>query len=117
MRLAPRRLFTRAKSNTHSTSQPAPTSSTPAPVSAQAPNYPTTWSTDQNPRPMGTTGPRFEQTIMELQPQPLSAMEMIANEPVRLVHGRKAVCDGGASLVLPYPSPFPSPFQALIRFL
>ncbi|KAI0068203.1 hypothetical protein BV25DRAFT_1818586, partial [Artomyces pyxidatus] len=32
---------------------------------------------------------------MELQPNPLSAMEMIANEPVRLVHGRKAVCDGG----------------------
>jgi len=23
------------------------------------------------------------------------AMEMIANEPIRLVHARKAVCDGG----------------------
>lgn len=32
---------------------------------------------------------------MELQPLPLSAMEMIANEPIRVVHGRKAVCDGG----------------------
>ena len=32
---------------------------------------------------------------MELQPNPLSAMEMIAKEPIRVVHGRKAVCDGG----------------------
>jgi NADH dehydrogenase (ubiquinone) Fe-S protein 6 len=32
---------------------------------------------------------------MELQPNPLSAMELIANESVRMVHGRKAVCDGG----------------------
>jgi len=68
-------------------------SSVPAP---QAPNYPTTWSTNQRPRPTSNTGPRFEQTVMELQPNPLSAMELIANEPVRLVHGRRAVCDGGA---------------------
>lgn len=32
---------------------------------------------------------------MELQPNPLSAMELIANEPVRIVQGRKVVCDGG----------------------
>lgn len=32
---------------------------------------------------------------MELQPQPLAAIEMIANEPIRVVQGRKAVCDGG----------------------
>lgn len=32
---------------------------------------------------------------MDLQPAPLSAMEMVANEPIRLVKGRKAVCDGG----------------------
>jgi len=32
---------------------------------------------------------------MDLQPQPLSAMEMINAEPIRMVHGRKAVCDGG----------------------
>lgn len=61
----------------------------------QAPNYPTTWSTNQQPRAAATTGARFEQTALELQPNPLSAMELIANEPVRLVHGRKAVCDGG----------------------
>lgn len=69
-------------------------SSTPA-VAQQAPNYPATWSTSQRPRPQGQSGPRFEQTIMELQPQPLSAMEMISKEPIRVVQGRKAVCDGG----------------------
>ena len=34
---------------------------------------------------------------MELQPNPLSAMELVANEPIRLIDGRKAVCDGGKS--------------------
>lgn len=61
----------------------------------QAPNYPTTWSTNQQPRPAARSGARFEQTAMELQPNPLSAMDLIANEPVRIVHARKAVCDGG----------------------
>ncbi|KAF9056153.1 hypothetical protein BJ165DRAFT_1431260 [Panaeolus papilionaceus] len=61
----------------------------------QAPNHPTTWSTSQRPRPGPGSGPRFEQTAMDLQPNPLSAMDMIAQEPIRLVHGRKAVCDGG----------------------
>ncbi|KAG6900130.1 hypothetical protein C0993_002475 [Termitomyces sp. T159_Od127] len=64
-------------------------------LTPQAPNYPTTWSTNQQPRVAATTGARFEQTALELQPNPLSAMELIANEPVRLVYGRKAVCDGG----------------------
>lgn len=62
----------------------------------QAPNYPTTWSTNQRPRPGPASSPRFEQTDMNLQPNPLSAMELIANEPIRIVNGRKAVCDGGA---------------------
>ncbi|KAG6857554.1 hypothetical protein H0H87_000153 [Tephrocybe sp. NHM501043] len=71
-----------------SSSVPArPQSSAPAP---QAPNYPTTWSTNQQSRAAATAGARFEQTALELQPNPLSAMELIANEPVRLVHGRKA---------------------------
>ena len=61
----------------------------------QSPNYPTTWSTSQRPRPALASSPRFEQTAMDLQPNPLSAMELIAKEPIRLVHGRKAVCDGG----------------------
>jgi NADH dehydrogenase (ubiquinone) Fe-S protein 6 len=62
----------------------------------QSPNYATTWSTNQAPRPGPGTGPRFEQTNMNLQPNPLSAMEMVAREPIRLVKGRTAVCDGGA---------------------
>lgn len=62
----------------------------------QAPNYSTTWSASQASRPGPGAGPRFEQTDMSLQPNPLSAMELIAEEPIRLVQGRKAVCDGGA---------------------
>lgn len=65
----------------------------------QAPNFPTTWSTSQRPRPGPYSGPRFEQTDMSLQPNPLSAMELVAQEPIRLVKGRKAVCDGGSSLL------------------
>jgi NADH dehydrogenase (ubiquinone) Fe-S protein 6 len=70
-------------------------------VVPQSPNRAVTWSTSQSPRPAGQSGPRFEQTIMELQPNPLSAMELLANEPVHLVHGRKAICDGGK----PTPAP------------
>ena len=61
----------------------------------QAPNYPTTWSTSQLPCPGLHSGPRFEQTDMSLQPNPLSALELIAQEPIRLVKERKAACDGG----------------------
>ncbi|KAI9063083.1 ubiquinone oxidoreductase 20 kd subunit [Trametes sanguinea] len=92
------RPLTRLSSSTPSSSAtPVPTNeaSSPSAVAPQAPNYPTTWSTSQRPRPQAQSGPRFEQTIMELQPNPLSAMEMISREPIRVVHGRKAVCDGG----------------------
>lgn len=61
----------------------------------QAPNVSSTWSADQNPRNNAMKGPRFEQMNVELQPQPLSAMEMISREPIRLVNARKAECDGG----------------------
>jgi NADH dehydrogenase (ubiquinone) Fe-S protein 6 len=65
-------------------------------VAPQSPNRAATWSTSQTPRPASQSGPRFEQTIMELQPNPLSAMELLGNEPVRLVDGRRAICDGGS---------------------
>ncbi|KAE9408083.1 hypothetical protein BT96DRAFT_849679 [Gymnopus androsaceus JB14] len=82
-------------SNHIATPTPAgPTPSAPV-VGTQAPNYPTTWSENQRTRPTGGSGPRFEQTTMELQPNPLSAMALIADEPIRVVEGRKAVCDGG----------------------
>ncbi|KAI0932183.1 hypothetical protein AcW1_000628 [Taiwanofungus camphoratus] len=92
------RPLVRFNSSASSPSKPVPKSEAPSEeaVVPQAPNYPSTWSTSQRPRPQGQSGPRFEQTIMELQPNPLSAMDMISKEPVRVVHGRKAVCDGGA---------------------
>ena len=63
----------------------------------QAPNHPSTWSTSQNPKKHAFSGPRFEQVNFSLQPQPISAMAMVAEDPVRLVPGRKATCDGGKS--------------------
>ncbi|KAL0581618.1 hypothetical protein V5O48_000434 [Marasmius crinis-equi] len=90
--------FTRAASTpSPSTNKGVPAAPPPeGAVAPQAPNYPSIWSSNQRQRPAAASGPRFEQTNMELQPNPLSAMEMIANEPVRIIHGRKAVCDGGA---------------------
>jgi NADH dehydrogenase (ubiquinone) Fe-S protein 6 len=89
----------RLSSSSSSTSSPVvPAEAKPiAPVVPQAPNRASTWSTNQQPRPAGQSGPRFEQTVMEVQPNPLSAMELISKEPIRLVDGRKAVCDGGKS--------------------
>lgn len=58
------------------------------------------WSPSQQPRSLAFTGPRFEQTYIEYQPKPLSAMELIAKVPVTMVPGRKAVCDGGPSSLL-----------------
>lgn len=43
-------------------------------------------------------GPRFEQTAQQFQPMPLAAIELIAREPIRLVGGRVACCDGGQSI-------------------
>ncbi|WFD06645.1 hypothetical protein MVES1_001999 [Malassezia vespertilionis] len=51
----------------------------------QAPNYAQTWSPSQRPKSMAMRGPRFEQTNMPLQPASLSAMELINNEPIRMV--------------------------------
>lgn len=61
----------------------------------QSPNFPGTWSDSQNPREMAMRGPRFEQINVDLQPKPLSAMEMIHREPIRLTTKRIIECDGG----------------------
>jgi len=103
------RSFRRAASTTtpsNKSSAALPTSKHGFPTTQQAPNYPKTWSINQAPRPGPGTSPRFEQTNMELQPNPLSAMELIANEPVRIVHGRKAVCDGGLVLFYTFVLPW-----------
>jgi len=70
---------------------------TPGPTSAvpQAPNTPQTWSTSQQSRPPPASSPRFEQIAYEFQPAPLSAMEMINNEPIIFTETRIAVCEGG----------------------
>ncbi|KAL2010772.1 hypothetical protein VTN00DRAFT_6579 [Thermoascus crustaceus] len=61
----------------------------------QAPNRATTWAKSQRPREEAMTGPRFEQTIMELQPQPYAAIELIHKQPVRWQKKRVVECDGG----------------------
>ncbi|KAH8120319.1 zinc-finger domain-containing protein [Phellopilus nigrolimitatus] len=85
-----------ASTQSSSSSVPAAKPTTePTPAAAQSPNYPKPWSTNQRAREDAYKDARFEQTALEFQPQPLSAMEMISQEPVHMVHGRKAVCDGG----------------------
>ncbi|KAJ3155388.1 hypothetical protein HDU86_004290 [Geranomyces michiganensis] len=64
-------------------------------VVAQAPNRPAVWSEHQQNKAIAMTGARFEQTDIDLQPNPLSAQELIAQVPVRMVSGRRVACDGG----------------------
>ncbi|PBP16034.1 NADH-ubiquinone oxidoreductase [Diplocarpon rosae] len=61
----------------------------------QAPNRTAVWSRSQNPRAKAMSGPRFEQTIMEMQPAPQAAIDLIHKQPVRWTHDRMVSCDGG----------------------
>ncbi|MCJ1364039.1 hypothetical protein MMC16_003148 [Acarospora aff. strigata] len=61
----------------------------------QAPNRKGVWSRSQAERAQAMSGPRFEQTIMEYQPQPWAAIELIHKQPVRWTTERKVTCDGG----------------------
>ncbi|KAL8945248.1 MAG: hypothetical protein Q9211_000207 [Gyalolechia sp. 1 TL-2023] len=61
----------------------------------QAPNRAEPWSRSQMPRERAMSGPRFEQTIMEYQPQPQAAIELIHKQPVRWTKQRMVSCDGG----------------------
>ncbi|KAJ5466595.1 hypothetical protein N7539_009551 [Penicillium diatomitis] len=63
--------------------------------SLQAPNRATTWAASQQPREQAMVGPRFEQTIMETQPRPMAAIELIHKQPVRWTKSRVVSCDGG----------------------
>ncbi|OQE35439.1 hypothetical protein PENCOP_c013G01123 [Penicillium coprophilum] len=63
--------------------------------SMQAPNRATTWAASQQPREKAMVGPRFEQTIMETQPQPYAAIELIHRQPVRWTKSKVVSCDGG----------------------
>ncbi|GAA5885504.1 hypothetical protein JCM16303_002231 [Sporobolomyces ruberrimus] len=69
---------------------------TPPHVSeVQAPNRTTVWSKSQAERTEAMKGPRFEQTAEMFQPRPLAAIELIKEEPIRLIEARVAACDGG----------------------
>ncbi|OJJ44005.1 hypothetical protein ASPZODRAFT_135437 [Penicilliopsis zonata CBS 506.65] len=61
----------------------------------QAPNRANTWAASQRPRAEAMSGPRFEQTVMEMQPQPMAAIELIHKQPVRWTKKRVVACDGG----------------------
>ncbi|KAL8943703.1 MAG: hypothetical protein Q9216_000902 [Gyalolechia sp. 2 TL-2023] len=61
----------------------------------QAPNRAEPWSRSQMPRERAMSGPRFEQTIMEYQPQPQAAIDLIHKQPVRWTKQRVVSCDGG----------------------
>ncbi|KAJ3003996.1 UNVERIFIED_CONTAM: hypothetical protein HDU68_005392 [Siphonaria sp. JEL0065] len=72
------------------------TVTTPARVAIpQSLNRVGAWSKSQLEKAAATTGPRFEQTNMALQPNPVAAIDLIAAVPVTLVAGRKASCNGG----------------------
>ncbi|KAK3110140.1 hypothetical protein LTR53_015881 [Teratosphaeriaceae sp. CCFEE 6253] len=61
----------------------------------QAPNRKGIWSRSQKPRAEAMVGPRFEQTIMEDQPRPYAAIDLIHKQPVRWTKTRSVSCDGG----------------------
>lgn len=61
----------------------------------QAPDRQGTWSRSQRPRSEAMVGPRFEQAIMETQPRPAAAIELIHKQPVRWTKSRQVSCDGG----------------------
>ncbi|WAR53686.1 hypothetical protein PtB15_3B194 [Puccinia triticina] len=54
-----------------------------------------TWSANQKPKSQAMIGPRFEQTNLDAQPNPLPAIELIKKQPIRMVPSRVAACDGG----------------------
>ncbi|KAK0947789.1 hypothetical protein LTR29_000690 [Friedmanniomyces endolithicus] len=61
----------------------------------QAPNREGIWSRSQKPRAEAMVGPRFEQTVMEDQPRPYAAIDLIHRQPVRWTKTRSVSCDGG----------------------
>ncbi|TPX50529.1 hypothetical protein SeMB42_g00677 [Synchytrium endobioticum] len=64
-------------------------------VVEQSPGRSEVWSKNQAKRQDAMSGPRFEQTRLEAQPSPPSAMDMIHRVPVTMVETRRVACDGG----------------------
>ncbi|PGH03975.1 hypothetical protein AJ79_07207 [Helicocarpus griseus UAMH5409] len=64
-------------------------------LAKQAPNRTAIWAKSQQPREKAMTGPRFEQTMLEYQPRPYAAIELIHKQPVRWTKEKVVSCDGG----------------------
>ncbi|KAI6246745.1 Lactobacillus shifted protein [Erysiphe necator] len=73
----------------------AVTSNTEKLLVPQAPNRVGVWSKSQNPRSKAMSGPRFEQTLIEIQPAPLAAIELSHKQVVNWSYERSVSCDGG----------------------
>ncbi|KAI8066949.1 zinc-finger domain-containing protein [Gilbertella persicaria] len=76
-----------------------PTEKSVAPQVEQSANRATTWSETQRPKSEALAGPRFEQTDLTTQPNPMAAIDLIAEEPIRFVNKRIAHCDGGGGVL------------------
>ncbi|KAI9314777.1 zinc-finger domain-containing protein [Dichotomocladium elegans] len=73
----------------------APSAKQVAPSIAQSANRAATWSKSQRPKEDAMVGPRFEQMTISAQPNPMAAIDLIAEEPVHKVSKRVVSCDGG----------------------
>ncbi|KAG5746151.1 hypothetical protein H9Q69_011235 [Fusarium xylarioides] len=89
------RQFEAAVSTKTNETAPAPVNKNKSVEINQAPNRVGIWSRSQRPRSQAMTGPRFEQTDFDLQPQPKAAIEMIHKQPVTWTHERIVACNGG----------------------
>lgn len=104
--LKTQRLFLSSKSSSSTNSQLAKTSSSSSVPKKtvqstevdQAPNYKGTWSVSQQEKKVAFDNPRFLQTDLSAQPNPLAAIELINKQPIIKVTKRIAVCDGGKYL-------------------
>ncbi|WOO83555.1 Lactobacillus shifted protein [Vanrija pseudolonga] len=88
----------RLASSSSSSSAPAFSPSDKAPrdaAPAQSPNVAGTWSRDQNPKAAAFDNSRFEQVDFAVQPDSLSAMGLVSEQPITFVHQRVIACDGG----------------------
>ncbi|KAH6653993.1 hypothetical protein BKA67DRAFT_563893 [Truncatella angustata] len=64
----------------------------------QSPNRTEIWSRSQRARAKAMSGPRFEQTDFDLQPQAPAAIELIHKQPVTWVHDKVVACNGGGGI-------------------
>ncbi|KAI8099770.1 zinc-finger domain-containing protein [Halteromyces radiatus] len=86
---------TMMKTASYSALRVQPTAKSVASQTEQAPNRLDTWAPDQRPKKDALVGPRFEQTDLSTQPNPMAAIDLIAEEPIRIVNQRIVSCDGG----------------------